>query len=383
MVIANGITHRLASPVKHWNEVDHEGPRPHHHHHHPLVIFLHGFPESWYSWRHQLLALQDKPFVAVAPDMRGYGGTSQPWEVEAYTQPILAKDVVEIAKVLGYSKFIVVGHDWGAALAWSVSLLYPQHILGVCGMSVPYSGSPKASMLTMLQAQYGPCLDPSIPRETRRNAKFHYMLHHCLPHCAEEYHKNTREFLYRMYAARRGAQVEEGTPEHDLRGPMFPPTGNEEHDKNRALDATAAPGLWQRFPRPKALPQWLSNEDLEYYIQEFERSGFHGGLCWYRALDRNFEEMREALIRGGRSDKIGPPSLFLSGEDDSVITLHGGKQKVIKRLQSNLLRLTRDPIFIRGCGHWIQQEEPNVVNEALLQFLGEVAKEANDQRSRL
>lgn len=109
----------------------------------PLILFLHGFPESWYSWRHQLALLRDEPYLLVVPDMRGYGSSSQPKSMEQYTQPELARDVLEIAKSLGYQKFIVVGHDWGAQLAWSVSLLYPRNVIGVCAMSVPYAGTPK------------------------------------------------------------------------------------------------------------------------------------------------------------------------------------------------------------------------------------------------
>jgi pimeloyl-ACP methyl ester carboxylesterase len=313
--------------------------------------------------------------------MRGYGSTSKPASLEAYTQPVVARDVVEIAKALGYNEFIVVGHDWGAMLAWSVSLLYPKHVLGVCGMSVPYAGTPKVGFLTMLQEKYGQCLDPTLPRETLRKAKFHYMLHHCLPRCAEEYDKNTRAFLYRMYAFRRGCEVEEGTPEQNVHGLMFPPTGDKEHDNTRTLDATAAPGLWQRMPRPKSLPKWLTQEDLEYYVQEFERAGFHGGLCWYRALDRNFQLMNDALRHG--DDRIRQPSLFLTGEDDGVVKLYGGKNKVVERLKSNLLGLTREPIFMKGCGHWIQQEEPKEVNDALLQFFQEVTNEGGPRHSKL
>ena len=375
-VKANGLSHRLASPTRNlgsWRKRK-EGV--------PLVLFLHGFPESWYSWRHQLCCLKKEPFLAVAPDMRGYGSTSQPKSVEDYTQPVLARDVVEIAKALGYDQFIVIGHDWGAALAWSVSLLYPNHVVAVCGMSVPYAGTPKMGFLTMLQAINGPCLDPKVPRETRQKAKFHYMLHHCLPGCAKEYDRNARDFLFRMYGFEKGCEFEQGTPEYDVHGLMFPPTGNARHDATRELDARAAPGLWQRIPRPKVLPHWINKADLEYYIQEFERAGFHGGLCWYRAMDRNFELIKSALRNS--SDKIFQPSLFLIGDNDGLVKMYGGKQKIVERVKANVLGLTREPIFLKGCGHWIQQEKAQEVNFILLHFLNEVmANLASRQHSRL
>jgi pimeloyl-ACP methyl ester carboxylesterase len=179
----NGIRIRLASTVPNLKQ---NGPLARQNGH-LLVLFLHGFPESWYSWRYQLLLLKDGPYLPVAPDMRGFGSTSQPASTEDYTQTVIAKDVVEIAQALGYQEFIVVGHDWGCQAGWSVSLLYPQHVLGVVGMSVPYAGTPQTDMLTLLQSKYGACLDESIPvKERRKNCSFHYMLHHCLPKSSEE-----------------------------------------------------------------------------------------------------------------------------------------------------------------------------------------------------
>ena len=367
-VEANGIVHRLASTERNLCQTSRKRNNRH-----PLVLFLHGFPESWFSWRHQLLFLREEPFLAVAPDMRGYGSTTQPVSVDAYTQPVVAKDVVEIAKALGYDKFFVVGHDWGAMVAWSVSLFYPEHVIGVCGMSVPYAGSrPKAGLLTMLQLKHGRCLGLNLSREELKRAKFHYMLHHCLPHCAEEYDKNTREFMYRMYAFRPGCEVEEGTPEYDIKGLMFPPRGNDEHDRARTLDATSAPGLWQRIPRPKTPPAWLSSEDLQYLTMEFQRAGFHGGLCYYRNLDKNYELAKQLL--SGKDDRIHRPSLFLIGDRDGLVKMYGGKRKVINRLKTFLPGLTRDPIFLKNCGHWIQQEEPEFVNNALLGFLSSATR---------
>ena len=361
---ANGICHRLASNRRHLHRgIIQEDV--------PLVLLLHGFPESWYSWRFQLLALRDKPYVVVAPDMRGYGKTSQPTSVEAYTLPVLAKDVVEISRRLGYEKFIVVGHDWGAMLAWSVALLYPDRIMGVCGLSVPYAGTPKKGLLTMLEAVYGKCLDPSLPRHVMEKAQFHYMLYNCLPKAEEEYGRNTKEFHYRIYGYRIGCPTEPGTPEYGPQDPLFPSTGDLNVDATRTLDATAAPGWWTRIPRPMVLPTWLTQRDLDIITEQYLDSGFLGGLSWYRAADRNFELMKELLNPevGGLSDKVLPPSLFLMGEDDNLVEFYGGKQKIRERLKVSLSNMVQEPIFVPDCGHWIQQEKPQLVNDFIFKFL--------------
>jgi pimeloyl-ACP methyl ester carboxylesterase len=306
--------------------------------------------------------------------MRGYGGTCQPQSVDDYTQPVLARDVVRIAQQLGYDKFVVVGHDWGAMLAWSVSLLYPQNVLGVFGMSVPYVGLGRRGLLTMLQENYGPCLDPSLPREIVQQARFQYMLYHCLPRCDEEYDKHAEEFLYRIYGYRKGCNIQPGTPEHHITGLMFPPTGNQPLDSSRTLDATAAPGWWERIPRPVDLPPWFKQKDLDYIVGEFKQSGFLGGISWYRAADRNFEMMKKLLDpkNGGHGEHITVPSAFMIGEDDAVLDFHGGKTKVQKGLRKYLPALIMDPIFVPNCGHWIQQEASALVNDVLFDFLESV-----------
>ena len=149
----------------------------------PLIMFLHGWPESFYSWRHQLSFFATQGYRCCAPDMRGYGQTDAPTNVSDYNVHTLANDVISIALVLGHERFVVVGHDFGSWLAWRIALLHPDRVLAVCGMSVPYVGqSPKHyGPLQQLQRRYGRCLDAMTSDEERRNAKFHYMLHHCLP----------------------------------------------------------------------------------------------------------------------------------------------------------------------------------------------------------
>jgi len=306
--------------------------------------------------------------------MRGYGKTSQPTSVHDYTQPVLAKDVVEISKLLGYDKFVVVGHDWGAMLAWSVALLYPDRVMGVCGLSVPHVGTPKKGLLTMLENAHGKCIDPAVPRHIREKALFHYILYHCLPKAEDEYGRNTKEFFYRLYGYRRGCQTEPGTPEYEPRGLLFPPSGNPHIDRTRTLDATAAPGFWRRIPRPVDLPAWFTQSDLDFMTEQYRESGFLGGLSWYRAANLSFEMMKDRLDPrvGGSGDKVQPPSLFLIGEDDKLVKFFGGKRNIQQKLAQNLPNMVQEPIFVPDCGHWIQQEQSQLVNAVLLKFLATV-----------
>lgn len=241
----------------------------------------------------------------------------------------------------------------------------------------------QTDMLTLLQARYGPCLDERLPANILvQPCRFHYMLHHCLAKSSEEYDKNAREFLYRIYTNRKGCEVEEGTPEYDIHDKMF--DIKVPLDERLILDATMVPGLWKRLPKAKTLPEWLKCEDLEYITREFERAGFHGGLSWYRAMKLNFETMNVMLRRddGDLNDKITPPSLFIMGENDGLVNMYGGKNQIIRRLHENMVAVTREPNFVPNVGHWVQVEGKDAVNKALLQFLADI-KASSPRRSRL
>jgi pimeloyl-ACP methyl ester carboxylesterase len=362
--------------------------------------------------------------------MRGYGGTDQPPLFSSsstsspppsnYTQPVIARDVREIATALGYDKFVVIGHDWGCQAAWSVALLYPKDCIGVCGISIPYVGmnSQKQDYLSWLEDKYGPCLDPSLPDAVRRRGKFHYILHHCLDESHTMYDENCHEFLYRIYGYRPGCQVEDGTPEYDINGPMFVfdkerQEEEEEVDTStpdiqgpeilKKLDAHDAPGLWKRIPRPTNLPSWFTVDDLEYICREYERSGFYGGLCWYRALRQKFHLMKQELqaLRNDQrqyqqkdkrktepkrtttttvqlDDTIYQPSMFIMGKNDYLMKLYGGEDEIRSRIRSSMVHLLEKPIFVDGAGHWVQIEAHKDVNTAIHRFLNHVYKNLVD-----
>jgi len=231
-------------------------------------------------------------------------------------------------------------------------------------MSVPFAGldSPKHyGPLTQLQRKYGRCLDRSTD-EDKRKAKFHYMLHHCLPGAAEEYDGNVEEALYRLYSYQPGVDCFDDTPEVSNKR-MFLPKQQQNDNDSAGFDAWSAPGWWKRLPRPVKLPPWLSQNDLNFYISEFKSAGFAGGLKWYQALDINWKALRHLRYR-----KIRAPALFIAGEEDGVIEAHGGVEFVMKRME-NCCEHLAGVIMLEGAGHWIQQERAYDVNRCLLRFL--------------
>ena len=311
---SNGITMRLA----------HAGQGP-------LVLLIHGWPESWYSWRHQLRALAEAGYHAVAPDMRGYGGTSAPAEPEAYRIDHLAKDVVGIIDHFEQETATIVGHDWGAMVVWYTALLHPARINGVMGMSVPYGGRAKQAPLESFKAAFGD--------------NFFYILYHNEldsnnQGIAEaEYDQNPKGILSRLYAS----------PDSP-RAPAL------------ITDPKRRAGGWiDRLGEVLEQPAWLSEADLAYFVNEFEGSGFRGGVNYYRNFDSNWA-ITEAV-----DPVISMPSAFVSGAQDVVI--QGADTAELKAMMSPVMAQLGDITLIDGMGHWIQQEAPAETNAAIIKFL--------------
>ena len=201
----------------------------------PLVLLIHGWPESWYSWRHQIPALAEAGYHAVAPDMRGYGGTDAPESIEEYDIVRLTADVVGIIDALGEERAVVIGHDWGAIVAWHCALLHPDRFSAVVGMSVPYSGRARVSLIDSLKRAYGD--------------NFFYILYYQEPGKAEaEFDADPRGILSRLYLS----------PDSPREAPTL-------------TDPKMGAGGWiPRLGKPKGLPDWLTAEDLDYYVGEFQ-----------------------------------------------------------------------------------------------------------------
>jgi pimeloyl-ACP methyl ester carboxylesterase len=293
----------------------------------PLVLFLHGFPESWYSWRHQLPAVAAAGFRAVAPDMRGYGDTDKPAAVEAYDIHNLARDVVGVIDALGEKTAVVVGHDWGSLVAWNSVLLHPDRFTGLVAMSVPYGGRGAVSPIESWKKTHG--------------ENFYYILYFQEPGVAEaEFDKDPRGILSRLYLS----------PESPREAPAIT-------DRRRV-----AGGWIPRLGAPKGLPPWLTAADLDYYVQEFTRAGFRGGINYYRNFHRNWETTPQ--LTGA---KISQPVLFVAGERDVVIA--GSNAEQLTKLMSGVAPNLRGVKLFPGIGHWVQQELPADTNAALIEFL--------------
>jgi pimeloyl-ACP methyl ester carboxylesterase len=292
----------------------------------PLVVLLHGFPESWYSWRHQLTALASAGFRAVAPDQRGYGATGGPDEVAEYTMLHLTGDVMALLDALGEDTAVVAGHDWGAPVAWHTALFRPDRIRGVIGLSVPYR--PRGSA-------------PPVPALRQARGDGFYMVHFQQPGVADaELAADPRATFRRLLTAASGS----GTAGD---WPAVVPAGG---------------GFLDLCPEPDALPPWLTAADVEVFAAQFADSGFTGPLNWYRNLDRNWE-----LTGAWRHAPVLVPALYMAGEQDAVVDFLGVRAGLglLRGMAPRLL----DPVLLPGCGHWIQQERPDEVSKAMIDFI--------------
>lgn len=301
----------------------------------PLVLLCHGFPESWYSWRHQLAALAAAGYHAVAPDQRGYGQTDRPEAIEAYTTLHLVGDMVGVLQALGEEQAIIVGHDWGANVAWNAAAMRPDLFPAAIVLSIPYS--PRGPVHGSRSTQR-----PTDSMKRAVGDHFFYQLYFQEPGVAEaELESDVRTTLRRfLYAASGDAAPNERWQ------PIMPNT-----------DA----GMLTTTGNPETLPGWLTEADIDFYAAEFARTGFRGGLNWYRNFDRNWE-----LMAAYSRARIQQPVLFIWGDKDPVFDIPNARARLEKMPQyiSNL-----HPIALAGCGHWIQQERATEVNEAMLAFL--------------
>lgn len=298
----------------------------------PLVLLIHGFPELGISWRAQVAALADAGFHAVAPDMRGYGGTDKPEHRDAYSILHLVGDMVDLVRALGQTSCVVVGHDWGAPVAWHCALLRPDLFRAVVGLSVPFQprrpkGPPTAAMAAISKrAGLG---DLYISRFQADDA-----------HAAFDADPATA--LRKMFYAYDGA-----TPD-DRQSTGFMPDGVSLTD-SIAGDATR--------------PPWMSEAHFQEYVDAFSAGGFRGPVDWYRNLDRNW-----ALTAFLQDQRIGVPGAFIVGERDPVRHYAGPHEAGLKDWLTDL----RGSHVLPGAGHWLQQERPDEINGLLLNFLGKI-----------
>lgn len=271
----------------------------------PTVIFLHGFPELWYSWRHQLVALAAAGYRAVAPDQRGYGGSSVPTEVADYDITHLTRDIIDLIDSLGASRVTLVGHDFGALVGWAIALQHPDRIDGVAALSVPY-----------------------VPRTPVRPTEFFRQL--------------MGDDFYMLWLQQPGAA--DSAFAADIERAIAGRWVTDRHG-------------WQSVAPPPRFP-WRSAEDQHVYVDALQRNGFTGPLNWYRNFDRNWE-----ILAPYDGATIDCPAIFVAGGDDPVLRF------MPPSVMDGYVTDLQVSAILPGFNHWIQEEAPSVVNRYLLDFL--------------
>jgi pimeloyl-ACP methyl ester carboxylesterase len=294
------------------------------------VVMCHGFPELWYSWRHQIRALADAGFRAIAPDQRGYGDTDCPQPIEAYAQRQIVGDIVGMLDALGIDKCVIIGHDWGGFTAWNAPMMYPDRFERVIGINTPFMARPPMKPTELMRAMAA--------------GGFHYILYFQEPGVAEkELERDVRRTLRGFYQDPPNISAEE------IR--KMPP----------GVFGQAGGGILDRLvdaPHGK----FLTDEDFNVFVKAFEKTGFRGGLNWYRNIDRNWEESASL------TQKVNQPALMITAELDVVL-----RPEMAEGMTTWVPNL-RKTVLIKGSGHWTQQEKPREVNAAILEFLADLKK---------
>jgi pimeloyl-ACP methyl ester carboxylesterase len=292
----------------------------------PVVVLAHGFPELAYSWRHQIPVLAAAGYHVLAPDQRGYGGSSQPSAITDYDIVSLCGDIVAILDDVDAERGVIVGHDWGSIVAWNAPLIYPDRFAGVVGLSGPPTPRPSAPPTETWRRRFGDT--------------YFYMQFFQEPGVADaDLSRDIASLLRRLLGA--GATGERS-----------------------ALAAVFGPGpdsYADRLPEVDTLPHWLSQSELDHYTEVFTRTGFTGALNWYRNFDRNWK-----LSADFPASTIAVPSLFIAGSADLALGFNSSKR--VREVVTGPYR----EVIVEGAGHWIQQERPDEINAHLLEFLSAV-----------
>lgn len=318
---ATGITHRMIETNGVRLHVAEMGQGP-------LVILVHGFPECWYSWRHQLPALANAGFRAVAPDLRGYGQSDRPQQPDSYTIIDDIGDIVGLIDALGAKDAAIVGHDIGATIAWEAALLRPDRFRAVVALSVPFR--PQG---------FGGSVPPTTRMPRTKDAMF-YQLFLQTPQAQVAFEQDLRRTFRAMFYALSGNGQ-----------PVLAGAG---------LGAGMVPLNGPVLNDPPSLPSWVTDADIDVYVAEFRQDGFRGPLAWWRNVDRSWE-----LLAPFNGMMVTIPALYVAGDRDFIVRAFS---QFIPQ-QSAAVPKLRPDVMLSACGHWTQQERPQEVNAAITDFL--------------
>jgi len=287
------------------------------------IVFCHGFPELAYSWRYQLPALAAAGFRAIAPDQRGYGLTDAPEGAENYSMRHLTGDLAGMLDALGIEKAVFCGHDWGGMVVWQMALMHPERVAGVIGVNTPHMPRAPMDPIALMKMAYGDDM---------------YIVYFQTPGVADAALAADTAKTMRFFMRKGGMTLEEFDRQ--------PPEA-----KNLALVAAlqSDEALW-----PGELV--MSQAELDVFVETFKRTGFTGGINWYRNFTRNWQESE------GRSDKISVPCLMIMAENDVVLrpAMADGMEALVPDLEKHL---------VRKCGHWTQQEHPDETNRVIADWM--------------
>jgi len=296
----------------------------------PPIVFCHGFPEIAFSWRHQLHDLPGMGLHVLAPDQRGYGLTDRPAEVESYDMEHLCADLIGLLDARGIGKAVFCGHDWGGIIVWDIARRYPDRVAGVIGLNTPHRARLPVDIVTAYAARFGP---------------EHYIVHFQQPKLADDLFaadvdKTMRYFLRKAPTARAAVEAFGGGAE-------------------RPMDGRSAFALQLGLPKydpAKDELQFLEPDELAFFVDMFTRSGFTGGINWYRNFRRNWERSADM------ANEITQPCLMITAENDAVLppSLSEGMEAIIPNLSRH---------NVLGSGHWTQQEKPDEVTRVIADWM--------------
>lgn len=289
----------------------------------PVVLFIHGFPELWYSWRHQILALASLGYRAVAPDLRGYGDSDAPPSSSSYTTLHIVGDLVALLDLLGAQQVFVVGHDWGAIIGWALCLYRPDLVKAYVALSIVFNPRTARRPIDSLRAIYG---------------DDYYMCRFQEPGDIEdEFAKIGTERVMRELLTYRNP------------GPLYLPKGK---------------GFGHSTDTPITLPSWLSEEDIRYYTSKFEKTGFSGCINYYRALNLNWELMAPWI-----GVQIKVPVKFVTGDLDLAYNMVGVKDYVEKGGFKKDVPFLQEVVVMKGVGHFINEERADEISKHVYDFI--------------